>query len=163
LLSALYGKRLSWGSRSPSAPSDSPATYPEISLSGIRPRLRFLTAFASLHPAIPFQAYFILEALLGFSLQGVPLRRSALGLSPRAPLVSFPRWPPFPCAGCLGLLHAKAGSTSGVFTPSESVRDDEPVRVSSRPFPSWASSSLGILLEPMMEGFHLHLFCTFLV
>jgi len=82
----------------PSAPSDSPATSPEISLPGTRPRLRFLTVLASLHPAIPFQAYFILEALLGFSLQGVPLRRSALGSSPRAPLLSFPRWPPFLCA-----------------------------------------------------------------
>jgi len=95
---------------------------PRSSTLGYRPRPRFLTVLAGILPANPFRACFIPEALLGFSLQGVPLGRSALGSSPKAPLVSFPRWPPYPLSECLGLPATKAGSTSGVSTSSESVR-----------------------------------------
>lgn len=97
---------------------------PRSSILGYRPRPRFLTVLAGILPADPFRACFVPEALLGFSLQGVPLGRSTVGSSPSAPLMSFPRWPPFHLRECLGLLTRAAESTSGVFTSSESVRDD---------------------------------------
>lgn len=53
-----------------------------------RPRLRFLTVLAGILPAHPFQAYFIPEALLGFSLQGFPLeQRPESSSPPGSPLV----------------------------------------------------------------------------
>jgi len=52
-------------------------------------RPRFLTAIAALHPANPFHAYFIPEALMGFSLQGFLLDARPEHLHTQHPLVSF--------------------------------------------------------------------------
>jgi len=97
LASVLMRRRLSWGFVPFSAIGCS-GYVPRASTLGYRPRPRFLTVLAGILPVHPLQAYFILEALLGFSLQGFPLERSAFDSSPKAPLLSFPRWPPFLCA-----------------------------------------------------------------
>jgi len=43
----------------------------------------------------------------------------------QVPLLSFPRWPPRPSAGCLGPRGRRLGSTSGACSPFESVRGAE--------------------------------------
>jgi len=62
---------------------------PRASISWVRPRPRFLPAIAAFHPANSSQAYFIPEALLGFSLQGFPLDSRPEHLHTQHPLVSF--------------------------------------------------------------------------
>jgi hypothetical protein len=125
-----------------------------------RPRPRFLTAIAGILPTDPFRAYFISEALLGFSLQGFPLetqrpRLIAESIPPAVPTVTTVPLPRVPrTASGRGRVDFRVSPRPSPFALKR------PVRVSSGPFPSWVSSSLGVYLPPMMEGLSPHLSCA---
>jgi len=80
-------RHLYWGS-GPLQHHQMHRLLPRGSILGYHPRPRFLAVLAGILPVHPFRAYFIPEALLGFSLQGVPLERRPESSSlPGSPLV----------------------------------------------------------------------------
>lgn len=87
------------------------------------PRPRFFTVIAGILPAHPFRAYFIPEALLGFSLQGFPLERRPRNSSLRG----FPHVVPTVATASFArgsrTSVQRLGSTSGSCSPLESVRN----------------------------------------
>lgn len=106
---------------------------------GFTPHTRFLTVFAShCSPFVPpstskafasarkWPGLFHPGALLGFSLQGFPLRRRVVCSShPTFPLAVIPRWPPFARVRRNTVRRRssekRARSASGFCLPSESV------------------------------------------
>jgi hypothetical protein len=76
--------------------------------------------------------------------------------------MSFPRWPPFPLGECLGLLPGKGlGRLQGFPQRPSPFAMTPPVTETPRPFPSWASSSLGIYRPLVMGNSRSHLSCAF--
>jgi hypothetical protein len=59
-------------------------------------------------------------------------------------LMSFPRWPPRPSSEGLGPLCEGLGRLQGLALRSSPFAVPQPVKVATRPFPSWVSSSLGV-------------------
>jgi len=136
--------------------------WPRGSTLRYRPRLRFLPVIADILPTDPFQAYFILEALMGFALQGVPLENQAEHSSRS----TSPHAVPVKVATCTirSLPRRRAigaGRLQGVARFSSPFTSPGRVSAPARPFPSWASSSLGACHSQTMGNLRSHLPCTF--
>jgi len=132
---------------------------PRGSILEYRPRPRFLTVMAAILPANPFQAYFILEALLGFPFRGFFSNAGSIAFATNFPSCRS-RWP-LTSRAVLGIqqeawvdfrvlpnIRARSHCRSALAHPT-------------RPIPSWALSSLGFFRLKKMGSLRLHLSCVF--